>query len=67
MRFLRWIFIAVFLFVGFAAAGLMLLPKERIAKVASAEMSKALGREVLISGDIGLSVWPVLGVKTGPV
>jgi len=67
MRFLRWIFIVVFLFVGFAAAGLMLLPKERIAKVASAEMSKALGREVLISGDIGLSVWPVLGVKTGPV
>jgi len=67
MRFLRWIFIAVFLFVGLAAAGLMLLPKERIAKVASAEMSKALGREVLISGDIGLSVWPVLGVKTGPV
>lgn len=67
MRFLRWIFIAVFLFVGFAAAGLMLLPKERIAKVASAELSKALGREVLISGDIGLSVWPVLGVKTGPV
>ena len=67
MRFLRWIFIAVFLFVGFAAAGLMLLPKERIAKVASAEMSKALGREVLISGDIGLSVWRVLGVKTGPV
>ena len=67
MRFLRWIFIVVFLFVGFAAAGLMLLPKERIAKVASAEMSNALGREVLISGDIGLSVWPVLGVKTGPV
>jgi len=39
MRFLRWIFIVVFLFVGFAAAGLMLLPKERIAKVASAERS----------------------------
>lgn len=67
MRILRWIIIAVVLFVGFVAVGLVMLPKERIAKLASAEISKALGREVVISGDIGLSVWPVLGVKTGPV
>ena len=67
MRILRWILGGVVVFVGFAALGLMMLPKERIARLASAEISKALGREVVISGDIGLSVWPVLGVKTGPV
>ena len=67
MRILRGLFFGVVVFLGFAALGLFLLPKERIAKVASAEISKALGREVSITGDIGLSVWPVLGVKTGPV
>ncbi|WP_298678826.1 AsmA family protein [uncultured Lentibacter sp.] len=67
MRILRGILFGVAVFVGFAAIGLMLLPKERIAKLASAQISKALGREVTLSGEIGLSIWPVLGVKTGPV
>ncbi|MCV2894105.1 AsmA family protein [Lentibacter sp. XHP0401] len=67
MRIIRGILFMLVVFVAFAAVGLMLLPKERIAKVASAEISKALGREVVITGDIGLSIWPVLGVKTGPV
>lgn len=67
MRILRVFFFGVVVFAGFVALGLFLLPKERIAKVASAEISKALGREVRITGDIGLSVWPVLGVKTGPL
>ena len=67
MRILRWILSVVLVFVGFAVLGLLMLPKERIARLASAEISKALGREVVISGDIGLSVWPVLGVKTGPL
>ena len=67
MRIVRGILFALVVFVAFVAVGLMLLPKERIAKVASAEISKVLGREVTVTGDIGLSVWPVLGVKTGPV
>ena len=67
MRILRWIGLGCVGFAGFAVLGLMTLPKERIARLASAELSRALGREVVMSGEIGLTVWPVLGVKTGPL
>ena len=67
MRIMRGIVFAVFLFVAFAAVAVLMLPRERIARVASTELSEVLGRDVEITGDIGLSFWPVLGVRTGPV
>ncbi len=67
MGLIRKLLLAVLVFVVLVVAGLFLLPKERIAKVASAELSKALGRDVVLSGDLGISLWPVLGVKTGTV
>lgn len=67
MRIMRGIVFAVFLFVAFAAVAVLMLPKERIARVASTELSEVLGRDVEITGEIGLSFWPVLGVRTGPV
>ncbi len=67
MGLIRKLLFAVVVFAVLVVAGLFMLPKERIAKVASAELSKALGREVVLSGDLGISLWPVLGVKTGAV
>ncbi|RFP90097.1 AsmA family protein [Rhodobacteraceae bacterium 63075] len=67
MRIMRGALFAVFLFVAFAAVAVLMLPKERIARVASTELSEVLGRDVEITGEIGLSFWPVLGVRTGPV
>lgn len=67
MGLIRGILLAVFLFAAFAVVALLMLPKERIARVASTELSQALGRDVEITGELGLSFWPVLGVRTGPV
>lgn len=67
MGLIRKLLFAVLVFAVLVVAGLFMLPKERIAKVASAELSKALGRDVVLSGDLGISLWPVLGVKTGAV
>ncbi|MBU2983563.1 AsmA family protein [Lentibacter algarum] len=67
MGLIRKLLLAIVVFVLLVVAGLFMLPKERIAKVASTELSKALGRDVVLSGDLGISLWPVLGVKTGPV
>lgn len=67
MRLIRGVLFALFLFAAFAVVAVLMMPKERIARVASTELSQALGRDVDITGDLSLSVWPVLGVRTGPV
>lgn len=45
----------------------LLLPGEKIAKVALDQIRAATGREVTVEGDVELSWYPVLGVRTGPV
>jgi len=51
------------LMVLIAVVGLFMLPADRIAKVASDQLSRATGRTVQISGDVGVTFWPVLGVR----
>ncbi|MCB1343429.1 MAG: AsmA family protein [Pseudooceanicola sp.] len=50
-----------------AVAGVMLLPGEKIAGLAAEQISKQTGRAVSIGGEVRFSLWPVLGVHTGPV
>lgn len=67
---MRWIIrIVGFLVVVAAVAvgSLLMLPGERIAKVAAQQISRLTGREVTMQGDTRVSFWPVLGVATGPV
>ncbi len=51
------------LIVVLVGAGIFMLPKDRIARIASDQLSRATGRTVDITGDIGLTIWPVLGVR----
>ena len=51
----------------FLAIGLVLLPAERVARLAADQMAAALGREVTIGGDVSMSIWPVLGATVGDV
>ncbi|WP_299283678.1 AsmA family protein [uncultured Tateyamaria sp.] len=65
---MRWIvrligFVIVLVLV--AGVSVLFLPAERIAKLATDQIRKATGRDVSITGDVSITVWPVLGVKAG--
>lgn len=65
---MRWIIRgigALLLIVVIMLGALFLLPGERIARIASDQLSRMTGREVSITGDVGVTFWPVLGVTAG--
>lgn len=67
MRFLFRVLMALVLTAALLVGMLFLLPGEKIARLAADQVQVQTGRSLDISGDVRLSVWPVLGVKTGPV
>ncbi|UWR32707.1 AsmA family protein [Sulfitobacter sp. W027] len=65
---MRWIIRgigALLLIVVIMLGALFLLPGERIARIASDQLSRMTGREVSITGDVDVTLWPVLGVTAG--
>lgn len=66
MRFMIRLIVILVVAVGLAIAGLLMLPGERIASIAQTQLSKQLGRAVTISSDTSISLYPTLGVTTGP-
>ena len=65
---MRWIVrgIGVLLLIVVIVLGaLLLMPGERITRLASDQLSRVTGREVSITGDVGVTFWPVLGVTAG--
>ena len=66
MRFLIRLIVIAFVAIALAVAGLLMLPGERIARIAETQLSKQLGRDVTISSDTSVSLYPILGVTTGP-
>lgn len=65
MKWILRIIGALLLLVVVAVAALFLLPAERIAKVATDQMRVVTGRDVSITGDVSVTLWPVLGVSAG--
>jgi uncharacterized protein involved in outer membrane biogenesis len=66
---MRWIIriVMVVVVLVIAAIGLVfLLPAEKIGDLASAQLEKATGRKLTLSGSFRPTIFPVLGVKTGP-
>jgi AsmA protein len=67
---MRWIFrlLGIAVLVACVVLGaLIFLPKDRIAAIASDQLRAQTGREVTVSDELSLSLWPVIGVKTGPL
>jgi len=67
---MRWIvrIVGVLLAIVLLAVGaLLLIPAERIAGLAVGKFNSLTGRELVISGAVRPSIWPQLGVRTGPV
>ena len=67
---MRWIFRllgAVVVLAILAIGGVLLMPAEKIAGIALAKLETLTGRKVTLQGSVRPSIWPVLGVETGPV
>lgn len=67
MRLLLRLVWLVIVWVVVAVGSLLLLPGDRIAKIAAEQISSATGRDVSFSGRTSISFYPVLGVSTGEV
>ena len=53
--------------VVLAVGALFLIPAERIAGIAVGKFNSLTGRTLIISGAVRPTLWPTLGVQTGPV
>ncbi|WP_116599139.1 AsmA family protein [Primorskyibacter marinus] len=67
MRLVFRLLSAVVILILLAVVGVLMLPGERLAHLASSQLSKQLGREVTIGGDVSLTFWPTLSISTGPL
>lgn len=67
---MRWIIrvaMALLVFALILVGAVFLIPADKVAGLAAREFSKITGRELVISGSVRPSFYPVLGVKTGPI
>ncbi len=67
---MRWVFrlIGLVIVVAVIVVGaLLLLPGDRIARIAAEQISKATGRQITMQGETRISFYPILGVSTGAV
>ncbi len=67
---MRWIFrsvILVLILIAIAVGGLFVVPTDRIAAIASTQFERATGRDLVISGEVRPSIFPMLGVRIGGV
>ena len=46
---------------------LLFLPADRIARLAAEQIQAQTGRDVSITGDVSMTLWPVLGVSAGEI
>jgi AsmA protein len=66
----RWLFRLFGLVIVLAivlAVSILMLPGERIARIAADQISALTGREVTLQGDTTVTFYPVLGISTGQV
>ena len=56
---------AFLLIVMVAIVSLFFLPADRIARIAAEQIRTQTGRDVKITGDVSMTLWPVLGVSAG--
>ena len=67
---MRWLFRLMGLVALLAivlVVSLLMLPGERIARIAADQISSLTGRDVTMQGDTTVTFYPVLGISTGQV
>lgn len=66
MRVLVRLIVIIVVAIAIAIGGLLMLPGDRIARIAAEQLTKQTGRDVSISSDTSISFYPTLGITTGP-
>ncbi|WP_300529467.1 AsmA family protein [Maricaulis sp.] len=66
-RLLRFLLILILILAGLAVAAPMLIPAETFRDRIASETSSALGREVVLAGDMRLSILPRVEISAGDV
>lgn len=67
MRIFRWVLVAVVLLVGVVLALPFLLPTSVYKEQIIEQTRVATGRQLVIEGDLSISIWPALGVEVQKV
>ncbi|MDT8344942.1 MAG: AsmA family protein, partial [Thermohalobaculum sp.] len=67
VRLLIAVIAALAVAAGAVVALVVFLPREQVAAIVAQQVEKATGRRLVIEGGLSPSVWPVLGVATGPI
>lgn len=67
MRLVKALVLAVLGLVVVLAGALFLVPTERLASLAAQQFEAATGRRLTIGGEVGLSVFPVIGAKASDI
>ncbi|UWQ92768.1 AsmA family protein [Rhodobacteraceae bacterium M382] len=67
MRLLVRIVFALVAAIAVVIGALLVLPGEKIAAIAADQVETQTGRKLEFDGKVAISLWPVLGVRTGPV
>lgn len=67
MRWLARVAGSLVLLALLAIAALFLVPTETVGRIASSQIEKLTGRAVTIKGGLSPTIWPQIGVRTGPV
>jgi len=67
MRWLVRVAGSLLLLALLAVAALFLVPTETVGRLASAQIERLTGRAVMIEGGLRPTIWPQIGVRTGPV
>ncbi|ABG31285.1 AsmA family protein [Roseobacter denitrificans] len=63
---MKWVFRffgLIFALVVLLVVTVFFLPADRLARIATEQLSATTGRDVAINGDVALTFWPVLGVS----
>ncbi|WP_456389082.1 AsmA family protein [Profundibacter sp.] len=67
MRLLLRFILVLFVLVVVAIGALLFMPGDKIARFAEEQFESATGRAITIGGDVRTSIYPLLGVRTGPI
>jgi AsmA protein len=67
MKWIGRIFGILLLLIVVIVVSLFFLPADRIARIAAEQIKAQTGRDVTITGDVAMTIWPVLGVSAGGI
>ncbi|MEP3784441.1 AsmA family protein [Ascidiaceihabitans sp.] len=65
MKWIKRIFGGILIAIVVIVVSLFFLPADRIAQIAAEQIRTQTGRDVKITGDVSMTLWPVLGASVG--